>query len=82
MHDNSSENKTMEINYNTKTDTIYIRLDESKQDVINKRVSDDVVLDIGAGERIVGIEITDASSHLNLKNILPVEFKLAVSANA
>ena len=72
----------MQVLYNSKTDTLYIRLDEPKQDVINKRVSEDVVLDVGAGERIVGIEITDASSHLNLKNILPIEFKLAASASA
>jgi uncharacterized protein YuzE len=72
----------MQVLYNSKTDTLYIRLDEPKQDVINKRVSEDVVLDIGAGERIVGIEITDASSHLNLKSILPIEFKLAASVNA
>ena len=72
----------MQVLYNSKTDTLYLRLDEPKQDVINKRVSEDVVLDIGAGERIVGIEITDASSHLNLKSILPIEFKLAASVNA
>lgn len=72
----------MQVLYNSKTDTLYIRLDEPKQDVINKRVSDDVVLDLGAGERIVGIEIAEASTHLNLHNILPVEFKLATSVNA
>jgi uncharacterized protein YuzE len=72
----------MQVLYNAKTDTLYLRLDESKQDVINKRVSDDVVLDVGVGERIVGIEITEASAHLNLKNILPVEFELAASVNA
>ena len=72
----------MQVLYNSKTDTLYIRLDEPKQDVINKRVTDDVVLDVGAGERIVGIEIVDASLHLNLKSILPVEFKLAASVNA
>jgi uncharacterized protein YuzE len=71
----------MQVLYNSKTDTLYLRLDEMKQDVINKRISEDVVLDLGIGERIVGIEITDASSHLNLKNLLPVEFKLT-GANA
>ena len=64
----------MQVLYNSKTDTLYFRLDESRQDVINKRVSEDVVLDVGAGERIVGIEIAEASAHLNLRNILPVEF--------
>jgi uncharacterized protein YuzE len=72
----------MQVLYNAKTDTLYLRLDESKQTVINKRVSDDVVLDIGEGDKIVGIEIVDASSHLNLKNILPVEFKLSAGVKA
>ena len=74
--------KKMQVLYNSKTDTLYIRLDEPRQDVINKRVSEDVMLDVGAGERIVGIEITDASSRLNLKDILPIEFKLSASVPA
>jgi uncharacterized protein YuzE len=72
----------MQVLYNAKTDTLYIRLDETKQAVINRRVSDDVVLDVGQGDKIVGIEIVDASSHLNLKNILPIEFKLTAGVKA
>ena len=72
----------MQVLYNAKTDTLYIRLDESKQAVINRRISDDVVLDVGQGDKIVGIEIVDASSHLNLKNILPIEFKLTAGVKA
>jgi uncharacterized protein YuzE len=72
----------MQIIYNPKSDILYIRLDESKQDVINQRVSDDVVLDMGAEEKIIGIEIMDASQRMNLKNIFPVEFQVAVGANA
>ena len=63
----------MKITYDDKSDLLYIRLDESKQDVVNKRVTDDIVLDIGAGERIVGIEILDASSHVDLDKILPIQ---------
>ncbi len=63
----------MKITYDDKSDLLYIRLDESKQDVINKRVTDDIVLDIGAGERIVGIEILEASSHVDLNKILPIQ---------
>lgn len=37
----------MNIVYNDKTDLLYIRLDDRKQDVINRRVSEDIVLDIG-----------------------------------
>ena len=63
----------MKITYDDKSDLLYIRLDESKQYVVNKRVTDDIVLDIGAGERIVGIEILDASSHVDLDKILPIQ---------
>ena len=56
----------MHVLYNDKTDLLYIRLDDRMQEVINRRVSDDVVLDIGEGNKIIGIEILDASKHVNL----------------
>jgi len=57
----------MNIVYNDKIDLLYIRLDDKRQEVINRRISEDVVLDIGEGDRIVGIEILDASKRLNLE---------------
>ncbi len=66
----------MHILYNVKTDLLYIRLDDQKQPVINRRVADDVVLDIGEGDRIVGIEILDASQRLNLERLLPVQYRV------
>ena len=72
----------MQIIYTPKTDVLYLRLDEQKQDVINQRVAEDVVLDMGSENHIVGIEIMDASQHLNLKNIFPVEFQVSMGANA
>lgn len=71
----------MQIVYNSKSDILYIRLDDIKQDVINQRVSEDVTLDIGKEDRIIGIEILDASLRLNLKNILPVEYQVAAGMN-
>ena len=64
----------MQVLYNTTTDLLYLRLDDRKQQVVNKRVSDDVVLDIGENDRIVGIEILDASRNLSLDKLLPVAF--------
>ena len=64
----------MNIVYNDKTDLLYIRLDDRKQDVINKRVSEDIVLDIGENDRIIGIEILDASRHVALDRLLPVKY--------
>ncbi|MBN2107818.1 MAG: DUF2283 domain-containing protein [Deltaproteobacteria bacterium] len=68
----------MNISYNDQTDLLYIRMDESKQDVVNQRVTDDVVLDIGAAGKIIGIEILDASQNINLNSVLPVTWKKAV----
>jgi uncharacterized protein YuzE len=65
----------MHVLYNDRTDLLYIRLDDTKQDVINRRVSDDVVLDIGEGDRIIGIEILDASKHVTLERLLPVKYE-------
>jgi len=65
----------MNILYNDKTDLLYIRLDERKQELVNKRVSEDIVLDIGKNERLIGIEILDASKHVNLKRLLPIKYE-------
>ncbi len=64
----------MHVSYNDKTDLLYIRLDDKRQEVINRRVSDDIMLDLGAGDKIIGIEILDASKHVNLDRLLPVNY--------
>jgi len=67
----------MQILYDVNKDLLYIRLDEQKQTVINRRLSEDIVLDVGEGDRIVGIEILDASKRLNLEGLLPVKYQVA-----
>lgn len=64
----------MQILYNVKADLLYIRLDDRKQELVNQRLSDDIVLDIGEDDKIVGIEILDASKRLNLDRLLPVQY--------
>jgi len=64
----------MNVVYNDKTDLLYIRFDDKKQDVINRRISEDIVLDIGENDRIVGIEITDASRRIYLDKLLPIKY--------
>ena len=66
----------MMINYDSKNDLLYIRIDKQKNTIVNKRISDNVVLDIGKNEMIIGIEIMDASKHVNLEEILPVTYKI------
>ncbi len=72
--------EAMQVSYNSKTDLLYIRLDDRKQKVINRRLNDDVVLDIGRNDRIVGIEILDTSKHLNLEKLLPVQYAFSPEA--
>ena len=66
----------MQILYNAKTGLLYLRLDDREQEVINKRLSDDIVLDMSEDDKIVGIEIIDASRHLNLEGLLPVGYSV------
>jgi len=70
----------MNILYDDKKDLLYIRLDDRPQDVVNKRVSEDVVLDIGERNRIIGIEIIDASRHVSLEKLLPIKYEITEAA--
>ena len=67
----------MKVIYDDKIDFLYIRLDDRKQDVVNKRVSEDIVLDIGENEKVVGIEILNASRNINLEKLLLVRYKVS-----
>lgn len=64
----------MKIEYQDKSDLLYIRLDDESTQVINRRISEDVVLDLGQDDRIVGIEILNASEHVDVSRLLPGEY--------
>jgi Uncharacterized conserved small protein len=66
----------MTIHYDSKTDLLYLMIEPSNTgEVINKRVSDEIVLDIGENDKIIGIEIMDASRHVNLGKLMPIEYQ-------
>ena len=71
----------MQIHYDHTTDLLYIRFDDRNQEVVNKRVAEDIVLDVGEGDRIIGIEFLDASTRLDLGKILPVEYGVSARPN-
>lgn len=54
----------MKISYDSETDALYIRLIEGKHQCRTIRLSEEVALNIGSDERLVGIEILDASEAL------------------
>jgi uncharacterized protein YuzE len=64
----------MKITYYRKHDLLFICLDENAKEVVNEDAADGVVLEIGEGDRIVGIEILDASKRLDLSKLLAVEY--------
>ena len=59
----------MKISYDAEIDALYIRFLEGKHECRSVRLSEEVALNIGAGEKLVGIEILDASEKISLKNI-------------
>ena len=61
----------MKITYDSNNDLLYIRIDPRKQQLENIRVKENIVLDIGEDDKLVGIEILDASKTLDLSQILP-----------
>lgn len=62
--------RELKFTYNKKTDLLYIRFDDKKQEVFNKKISDNIILDIGEDKRIIGIEILDASQLVHLEKLL------------
>ena len=66
----------MLINYDSGSDLLYIQLDKRIQQLTNVRLSENIVLDLGEENRIVGIEIMDASKNIELSSLLPIEYQL------
>jgi uncharacterized protein YuzE len=64
----------MKIEYDQRYDLLYIRFDVTSQQVMNQRVNDNIVLDIGKDNKIVGMEILDATEVMDLSKLLPIEF--------
>jgi len=50
----------MKISYDSEIDALYIRLIEGKQECRTVRLNEEIALNIGQGEKLVGIEILDA----------------------
>lgn len=68
----------MRINYYAETDSLYIDL-SSKPSVDSREVSEGIVLDYDANGNLVGIDIDQASTKLEIKELilskLPAEVK-------
>ena len=56
----------MKIKYDPKVDAAYISFKKKPVEVTTMRITEDIAIDFGPSEEIVGIEILDASKHLEL----------------
>ena len=65
----------MHITYDTKADAIYIRLGEGDF-ARNREVEPGVVLDMGPNEELLGIEILDASTRVNMSDIANISIEM------
>ena len=63
---------TMKITYDTTNDLLYIRFDTKEQTVTNVTVNDNIILDINQENKLIGIEILDASEMIALDQLFPI----------
>ena len=59
----------MKLNYHRDTDSLYIDLSEQKS-VESREISEGVVLDYDANGNLVGIDIDNASTKVQLKDLI------------
>jgi len=72
----------MKISYDSEIDALYIRFVEGKHECRTVRLNEEVALNIGAGEKLVGIEILDAKEVLGSGRIPLVTLEGLEAANA
>jgi uncharacterized protein YuzE len=72
----------MKITYDPEVDAAYISFKQNITQVTTIRITEDIAIDFGPHEQIAGIEILDASEHLNiikespkveLENLIPAQ---------
>ncbi|PIU55089.1 MAG: hypothetical protein COS88_05620 [Chloroflexi bacterium CG07_land_8_20_14_0_80_51_10] len=65
----------MKISYDPEIDALYIRLIEGKYECRTMRLNEEIALNIGPAETLVGIEILDASKVLGQGQLPPVSLE-------
>jgi uncharacterized protein YuzE len=62
----------MRISYDSESDAVYIRLVEGEHQCRTLRLTDEIALNVGEDEMLVGIEIVDATNVLGGGELPPV----------
>jgi uncharacterized protein YuzE len=61
----------MKLRYDPEVDALYISFKQELAQMITIRLNEDVAVDLGLGEEVVGIEVLDASERLNIDRKVP-----------
>ncbi|MGA2543782.1 MAG: DUF2283 domain-containing protein [Verrucomicrobiota bacterium] len=72
----------MKITYDPEIDALYIRFVEGKRECRTVRLNEEVALNIGQGEQLVGIEVLDAREVLGAGKVPAVVLEGLESAAA
>jgi len=71
----------MKIKYDPEVDAAYISFKKGPTQVTTIRITEDIAIDLGENEEIVGIEILDASIHFGFKKNEPkIELENLIAA--
>ena len=62
----------MKITYNADVDAAYISFKDGPTQVTTIDFTEDIAIDLGPGEEVVGIEVLAASEHLGIRKDRPV----------
>ncbi|MBI4337260.1 MAG: DUF2283 domain-containing protein [Chloroflexi bacterium] len=65
----------MKITYDPSVDAVYISFKKGPTQVTTIHLTEDIAIDLGPGEEVVGIEVLEASKHLSIDRERP-EIKL------
>ena len=65
----------MKISYDKEADALYIRLLEGEYECRVVRLTDDITLDFASGEKLVGIEVLEASRLFKEPGVPVIEIK-------
>jgi uncharacterized protein YuzE len=70
--------KEMQISYDTKADALYIKFREGEFEK-NKEVEEGIILDLGKGDVLLGIEILDASTRIKPEDLARVDIRMPLN---
>ncbi len=71
----------MQITYDTKADAMYIKFCDGEF-VANKEVEEGIIIDMGKGNTILGIEVLEASTRFRPEDLARVDIQMPLNLAA